>query len=48
MVVNPSLILAWMLAREGKVTYSMERRTGPDSFDYGSKPILNSSLDASS
>lgn len=36
MVVNPSLILAWMLAREGKVTYSMTYRTGPDSFDCSS------------
>ncbi len=33
MVVNIETAIAWMRARQGQVSYSMDDRNGPDSYD---------------
>nr|DAW57724.1 MAG TPA: peptidoglycan hydrolase [Caudoviricetes sp.] len=37
MAVNIDNAIAWMQARKGKVTYSMEYRDGEESYKNGSK-----------
>ena len=36
MVINTEAAIAWMSARQGKVSYSMDYRDGPNSYDCSS------------
>ena len=36
MTVSTAGMIAWMQARKGNVSYSMDRRDGPDSYDCSS------------
>ena len=36
MAVNIETAIAWMRARQGQVSYSMDDRNGPDSYDCSS------------
>ena len=36
MTINKETAIAWMRAREGQVSYSMDDRNGPDSYDCSS------------
>ncbi|RMI47973.1 holin, partial [Streptococcus iniae] len=36
MTINTEQAIAWMAARQGKVTYSMDYRNGPSSYDCSS------------
>lgn len=36
MAINTEQAIAWMAARQGKVTYSMDYRNGPSSYDCSS------------